>query len=235
MSWLSNNWKRAFNPIGPEIENKLRSDFERWDISGKRAKAQNAAAIEAQQTDIEQSITDLPEYEISDEAKQRLALLQEAGAGLVEGAEEQTDLARMRAGMIEGPGAAQSRRDIEASTAGQVQAIQNIGGAGALGAATQVGLGEQAAYEDLIASNLMAKEQGESALMNALQTKAGMRREAAGLEAQGLEGMIAEKDKVFQSQLQKAQTGLQYDISQLAMDQQARIAKENKKKILGLF
>lgn len=188
-----------------------------------------------QQADIRERIEGISEYEISPEAKQRMELLQEAGQGMVSGAEEATDIAQMRAGMVEAPGAGQGARDIRGATAGQVQAIQQIGGAGALGAATQVGLGQESAYEDLTRSNMAYKEQSESALMGALQTEAGIRTQAAGLESQALEGMISEKDKVYQSQLNKAQTGLQFDISQLAMEEQARSAKANKPKILGLF
>lgn len=189
----------------------------------------------AQREAISEKIEGLQEYEISPEAKQRMELLQQAGEGMVSGAEEATDIARMRAGMVEAPGAGQGRKDIQGATSGQIQAIQEIGGAGALGAATRVGLGQESAYEDLVRSNMAYKEESESALMGALQTEAGIRTQAAGLEAQALEGMISEKDKVYQSQLNKAQTGLQFDISQLAMDEQARAAEQKPNKILGLF
>ncbi len=209
-------------------------------LHGSRTKKEEAAAAEeayfkSQSDKIKQGIENMPEYQISDEAKQRMELLQQTGSEMVSGAEEQTDVARMRAGMFEAPGTGQSRRDIEGATARQVQAIQQMGGSGALGAAAQVGLGEERAYEDLIQSNMQYKDQSQSALMGALQTEAGLRTQAAGMEGQALEGMISEKDKVWQSKMNKAQTGLQYNISELAMERQASIAENSNKKFMGLF
>jgi len=204
-------------------------------LYGSRTRAQEAESAEMDTSRIDERIENLPEYQISDEATQRMELLQQTGAEMVSGAEEATGLAKMRAGMVEAPGASQAQRDIEGASSRQVQAIQQMGGAGALGAAAQVGLGEEAAYEDLIRSNMQYKEKSESALMGALQTEAGIRTQAAGLEGQALEGMISEKDKVYQSQMNIAQTGIQFDVSKLAMEEQRRSAEVNKPKILGLF
>lgn len=197
-------------------------------LSGYRENLE-AENLSAQQSymDIQSKIEGLPTYEISPEAEQRLKLLQEAGVGLTETAEEATDIARMRAGAAEAPGAGIAREDIRQSTAGQIQAIQEMGGgASALGAVSEVGLTEQKALRDLARTTLAYRSQAESDLMSAVRSEAGIKAQAAGLEAQGLEGMIAEKDKVYQSELDKALTGVQFDITRLAMEQQAIMAQQ---------
>lgn len=217
------------------ITQNLSETVNRWDIGGGRRKAREGAQREATFADISKQIQGISEYEISPEATQRMELLEQTGESMVEGAEEATDIARSKVGMTEAFGAGQARRDIEATTAQQTQTAQQLGGPGFLGAISKIGLGEEQAYEDLAISGMQQQRQSESALMGALQTEAGIKTQAAGMEAQALEGMAAEKEKVFQSQLSKAQTGLQFDISKLAMDEQSRIAKRNKPKILGLF
>lgn len=177
-------------------------------------------------SEIEQQISDIPAYEISPEAEQRLKLLQEAGTGITEAAGEAVDISRMQAGAVEAPGAAAAREDIQRSTSGQVSALQEMGGAGFLGAISQVGLGRQEARKEFAMSNLAYKSQAETGLMSALRNQAQAEQQASMLEAQGLEGMIAEKDKVYQSELAKAQTGLQFDITKLSMEQQKRASEE---------
>lgn len=191
-------------------------------------------AIEQSKQDITTQIENLPEYQISQEAKDRLSLLQESATNLEQQASEQTDVAKSRAGMYMAPGTGAASQDIEKATASQVGALQQMGGSNFLSNITKVGQSEQQAYDELIKNNITYQEQSDQALMNALSTEAGMKMQAAGLKAQGLEGMIQERDKSFQSQLSKAQTGLQYDIAKLSLDQQQRTAQENKK-FLGIF
>jgi len=176
--------------------------------------------------DIEQQIADLQTYQVSPESEQRLALLEQGAVDLREVGQESTDIARMQAGMTQAPGSSQALKDIQASTSGQVQAIQQMGGsASGLGAISQVGLNQSQAMKDFAKSNLAYKSQSETALMNALRNQAQMEAQAAGLESQGLEGMIAEKDKVYQSQLNQDLTGLQFDITKLGMEQQKKSAE----------
>lgn len=196
-----------------------------------------AAALSAglSQGSIAAQIETLPEYEISQEAKDRLALLEESAAGLEESAAEQTSVAKSRAGMFMAPGTAQTSQDIERATASQVGALQQMGGSGFLSNITKVGQTEEQAYENLIRNNMAYKEQSEQALMNAMSTEAGMKMQAAGLRSQGLEGMIQEKDKVFQSKLNKAQTGIQAELTMYSTEQMKKAVEANKPKILGLF
>lgn len=184
-------------------------------------------------SDIESRIGDIPTYEISPEAQQRMDLLEQAGTGLQESAQESTDLARMQAGMVEAPGSAQARRDIQRSTMGQVGALQEMGGSGFLGAISKVGMNEQSAMKDFAMSSLAYKSQSETELMSALRNQSQAESQAAALQSQGLEGMIAEKDKVYQSEMNKNLTGIQYDITKLGMEQQNRAAQAEKQS--GIF
>lgn len=176
-------------------------------------------------SDIEKQIADLQTYEISPEAEQRLKLLDQSGVDLREAGQEQTDIARSQAGVVEAPGSSQALKDIRASTAGQIQNIQQMGGgAGSLGAISQVGLTEQKAMKDFAKSNLAYRSQAETGLMSALRNQSQLEQQAAMLDAQGIEGMIAEKDKVFQSQQNKELTSMQFDITKLGMEQQKKAA-----------
>lgn len=177
----------------------------------------------------EKLLGSIPDYQISQEAQDRLALLEQSAANIEQQAGEQTNIARSRAGMFQAPGTGAASQDIERATASQVGALQQTGGAGFLSAITKVGQSEEQAYEELTRNNIAYKQQSEQALMNALSTEAGMKMQAAGLRAQGLEGMIQEKDKVFQSQLSKAQTGLQYDLTMYSTDQMKKAAEEQSK------
>jgi len=178
------------------------------------------------QSEIEQQISGLQTYEIPEEAKQRLALLEQGATDLRESGQESTDIARMQAGMYQAPGSGQALGDIQRSTSGQIQAIQQIGGsASSLGAIAKVGVTEQQALKDFAKSNLAYRSQAETGLMNALRNQSQLESQAASLESQGLEGMIAEKDKVYQSELNKDLTGLQFDITKLGMEQQKKAAE----------
>lgn len=213
----------------------FRKTVERWDLKGERSNAQAQEVRDAESAAISEKIADLPQYKISDEANQRLALLEQAGVDIESAAQEQTDVARMKSGQIEGPGASQALRDIRSSTSGQVGALQDMGGSGFLSSITQVGLNERNAMKDYTMGNLGYRAQSESDLMSALRNQTQAQSQSSMLQAQGLEGMISERDKAYQSELSQAQTGLQYDITKLSMEQQNKIAENTGPKLFGLF
>lgn len=184
---------------------------------------------------LRERIENMPAYQMAPETQQQLEMLQEKSGEMITGAEEATDIARMQAGMVEAPGQGQAREDIRQSTAAQAQAMGQMGGAGFLGGITKLGLQEDQAYADLAQSNILYKDQAEQNLTGALQTEAGIRTQAAGLEAQGLQIKAGEREKEYQSELNRFSTGLQYDIGDLAMRQQNKIAKQNRPRILGIF
>lgn len=195
-------------------------------VKDKLGIGQEGAEDSTLSAEIDQQVSDLQTYEVSDEANQRLALLEQGAADLRESGQEGTDIARVQAGMVQAPGSGQALKDIQSSTSGQVQAVQQMGGsASGLGAISQIGLNQSQAMKDFAKSNLAYKSQSETGLMNALRNQTQMESQAASLESQGLEGMIAEKDKVYQSQLNKDLTGLQFDITKLGMEQQTVAAE----------
>ena len=226
MGFLKDNWKRAFNPLAPELEKKIKTDIDRWDLSGKRKRANELATQQESYAGIEEKISNIPTYQVSPEAQRRLELLQQSGSDLTQSAQEVTDIARMRAGMMEAPGSGQALSDIRQSTASQTRAIQEAGGQGFLGTLQDIQLGERQALKDYATTGLAYKSGAETDLMRALRGQSQAEAQAAQLESQALEGMISEKDKVYQSELMKAQTGLQYDITKLGMEQQRKAAEE---------
>ncbi len=185
-------------------------------------------------SDIEEKMVGMSVYNISDEAQQRLDLLQSGAADLRESGQEMTDIARAQAGSYMAPGSGDALEGIQESSSRQAQAITEMGGSpSSIGAISKVGLGEQQALRSFAKSNLAYRSEAETGLMNALRSQSQLEGQAASLESQGLEGMIAEKDKVYQSQLNKDLTSLQFDITKLSMDQQKKAAETQRSS--GIF
>ncbi len=227
--WLKSNKGAvigsAFGPVGMLIGRSR----------DKKRKAEDAIAAQTQ--GIKEGISGMADYEIPEETKRNLELMEQTQAQLGESAEavrgtvglaeEATDIARARTGRTEMPGEALARRDLQQSTAGTVQNIMQAGGgAGALGAIAQAGLGEQSAFGQLAQQRAMMRDQASQGLSDALRSQAGMtaqaEAQAAGLEAQGagmtssgLMAMAGQKEKQFGYGRDKELTGLQFDIDQL--------------------
>jgi len=217
---LLNPIKAAADPNVKGIEKV--AAFSGWgfvfaDKARKRKEAENAR-IGAMYTGISDKISGLTDYEISPEAQQRLAALEESGETMKGLTGEATDIARARTGQ-EAPGAQIARGDIRQAVAGKMSAIQQIGGAGALGAITEAGLEEQGALRGLAKENLEYKAQASKDLSNALMAEAQTGAQATQMGAAGLQGMVQERGKVYESQLNKALTSIDFDINTLATEQ----------------
>lgn len=182
------------------------------------------------------SIAGLPDYQIPEQYQQMADIGAEAAEvirGTQEMAGEATDIARARTGRAEMPGEALARKDIQQSTAGTVQSIMQAGGgASALGAIAQTGLGEQSAFGQLAMQRAQYQSQAEQDLANALRQEAGFtaqtEAQAAQMEQAGLAGLAQQQQQQFEYGLQKDLTGLQFDIEQIGAmrgEEQARRAR----------
>jgi hypothetical protein len=211
------------------------------------------AATEAARGGIE----NMTRYEIPDEVRQNLELMQqtqqdlgasaEAIRGTTELAGEATDIARARTGAAEMPGEAIARKDIQQSTAGTVQNLLEAGGGSAstLGAIAQAGLSEQSAFGNLAMQRSQYRSQAEQDLANSLRSEAGFTAQAesqaagletqgAGLVSQGLMTSAQQQQQQFEYGREQELTGLQFDIDQIAAmrgDEAAR--RERNSRIWG--
>lgn len=191
-----------------------------WTGIGKRDYIKNLEAEYAKQAQkydaIEQKIQDLPDYEIAPEAQQKLALLEATGDRMTGLAEEATQVAESREGE-EIPGAAIIRDDIAQNTAQQIEAAQMSGNAMAI--IPLIGGEQQSQYRELAKENMAYREQASKDVQKAMMSEAQVGAQAVGLEAEGLSGMISEKGKAYQSELDKAITGIDFNITRKAQEQ----------------
>jgi hypothetical protein len=191
-------------------------------------KAQMKKGINAQKKGLEGSLQNIPTYEIPQEATDYLKMLEQTSQDL-EGTQKPYDeavqIARNKASMGEAPGSELARQDIQQSTAGQIQNIKEAGGGGvnALGAIAKTGMSEQAALRDLAKTNLQYQENADQNLQGSLmgqsQNKANLLQQQAALKGAGLQSMVGEKGKQYQSNLDKYLTMTEYQINQLGLSQ----------------
>lgn len=218
-------------------------------LMSKKRRAEEA--IRAKEAGIAEGISGMTRYDIPEEVRQNLELMQQTQQDLGESAEavrgttelagEATDIARARTGVSEMPGEALARKDIQQSTAGTVQNIMEAGGGSTstLGAIAQAGLGEQSAFGNLAMQRGQYKSQAEQDLMNSLSSEAGFtaqaEAQAAGLETQGAglmsTGLLTsaqQQQQQFEYGREQELTGLQFNLGQLGgmkADEQARRAR----------
>jgi hypothetical protein len=212
MSWLSDNWKRVINPIGPEIEKKIKSDVERWDIGGKRAAERAATEMEARARAV---VDEMPTYEIAPEAQQLQELTAQRASDLRTTGADIESLAGSRAGMSQYGGALDMREAMRESTGAAIGDITQLGGSGvsSMGAAARMASSNIGALRDIASQNQMFRDQAQRDYLQSLRERVGLEGQATGLEAQGLQTMISEKDKVYQSDLEKARAQQQLEIT----------------------
>lgn len=174
--------------------------------------------------DIRSQIESTPTYQIPEETQQLLDLYKTTGEqlqGLSSLGKEATSIAKAESGASEMPGTALARRQIEAGTAGTVQNIVEAGGGStaSLGAIAQAGQNELNAMRDLAFQNQQFKQQASDEYKQALMNQAGLESsllsQSANLQAAGLQTMIGQKGLQYQSELDKARTLQQFDITQL--------------------
>lgn len=204
----------------------------------KQKKSDIESDIAIRQKELESSLSNIPTYQIPEEAQQYLDLLNQTGEDLGKSKDiynSAVDIARTQASMGDAPGASQARQDINQSTASQVQNIMEAGGGGvdALGAISQVGLNEQQALRDLAKTNTQYQAQAKQNLQGALMGQAGFEsgliQQQAALKGAGLQTMLGEKNKVFQSNLDKYLTMTDYELAQLGVSQSELEALRNRR------
>lgn len=199
-------------------------------FSGKRTgriEAENKAFAKKYEA-IQEKVSDLPGYEVPAEAQEKLAVMEEASAGISEAGQEITDIANKRAGRTEMREAQMVREDIKQNSAARLQSIQESGSGETLSAIAKAGGMEQAELRNLNKKQTAYRFQAESDLMNAKINQASMEAAGAQLEGAGLTGIIQEKGKVYQSELDKQLTGINLDIARYSGGQMGQIqAQQN--------
>lgn len=181
----------------------------------ERMEAKNAEFAQ-KYNDVSQKIEDLPERGISPEAEERLNILTTSGDKMGDLAQEAVDVAEARSGE-EIPGAEIVRQNLAQGTAQQLEAAKMSGNP--MATIPLIGQEQQAQYSQLARENMAYKNQASKDVQNALMDQSQIEAQAAGMQADGLSGMISEKGKQYQSQLDKAITGIDFDITRQAQSQ----------------
>ena len=208
-----------------------------WGLSSASKQKKNEAEIEASKSELEESLVGQSLYETPEEAY-RIQELSEKSAknlrGISEIGQQAVDIAEAQAGASQAPGAIQAREDIRQSTAGAVQNIIESGGGGAaaLGAISDVNRGEMESLRQLSAANqqymAQAKKDLQSTLMGQASLEAGLEGQALAAETTGLQTILGEKGKEYQSYLDKLRTQQQFDIVNLGNLYATEEARKNR-------
>lgn len=208
-----------------------------WGLSSASKEAKSKSEIGSAKSALEESLALQKLYETPEEAL-KIQELSEASASqlrsIADIGQEAVDIAEFQAGLSEAPGAIQAREDIRASSATATQNIVEAGGGGAaaLGAIADVNRGQMEQLRQLSASNQQYRSQAlqnlQSSLMGQAQLEASVESAALGAENYGLQTMIGEKGKEYQSYLDKLRLQQQYDITQLGNLYAEREAEKNR-------
>lgn len=199
----------ALGGLGGLFTNKRRERME-------ADQAADAAKYQA----IRNKVDQLPGYQMAPEAQEKLALLQDTSKDVSELGQEITDIASNKLSK-ENPEAAIDRKLIANNNAEMLQAIQESGVNGS--AVISAGKQTQSEYAGLSKKNLAYRMQAEQDLMNAKNNQAQLEMSGAQMEAEGLTGIISEKGKIYQSNLNKALTGFEMDLTRLTGQQMQQI------------
>lgn len=193
----------------------------------QRLMEERAAETAKEYEGIRSRVEEAPEYEIAPETQQQLELLQQTGQDIEGLAGEVTDIASKRASREESPGAQLLRKEIRQNSAGNLQAIQESGSPAAMQMMLASGAGEKAAFGELSNKNIAYRFQAESDLMNAKINEAQTLGQSAQLESMGLQGMIDQRAKQFQSKQDKALSLINFDIMRESQGMQNQIQLDN--------
>lgn len=208
-----------------------------WGISDTLKEAESESEISAKQSALEESLASQELYQTSEEAL-KIQELSEASAAklrsIAETGQEAVDIAEFQAGLSEAPGAIQAREDVRASSA---EATQNIieaggGGAAALGAIADVNRSQMDQLRQISASTQQYRSEAlqnlQSSLMGQAQLEASVESAALSAETTGLQTIVSEKEKEYESYLDKLRTQQQYDITQLSNLYSQQEAEKNR-------
>lgn len=207
---------------GEKIINVIDPTLGSFVTGKKRRERMEAARAEeaAKYQEVRNKVDQLPEYQVSPEAKEKLALLQETSKDISQIGQEVTDIASRKLSG-ESPEATIDRKLITNNNAEMLQAIQESGAGG--GAIVNAGKQTQSEYSGLSRKNLAYRMQAEQDLVSAKNNQAQLGVSGAQMKAEGLSGIISEQGKVYQSSLDKALTGIEMDITRLTGNQMQQI------------
>jgi len=216
MSWLKDNWEKAFDYMSPEQGDKLRNKLESTDIKGYLQKKKFQIAM-AQGGDAKARAiaAATPIYSITPEAEQLQGLFSDRASELRDTGADIESMANARSGMSQYGGALDQRQVLRDTTRSGVRDITNIGGSSASVLGSVAGLEAQnvSAMRDIAAQNQMFRDQAQRDYLQSLNERVGLEAQATGMEAQGLQSMISEKDKVYQSKLDRIKQVQQTEIT----------------------
>ena len=184
----------------------------------KKTQAEREAAYKQSPGFLEEqllaSLQSSPTYTPPEEVAQLQELLTSRGQQI-------EDIAEMRTGMAEAPGAGIQREQIRQMTESAAQDIIETGGASAsaLGAIAQTRASELSSLRDLAVQGQQYRDQARRDYMQALG-------ESAGLQATGLQSTIGQKEKVFESELDKLRNIQQFQMGQIGNLYTQRMAQK---------
>lgn len=199
-------------------------------VMGKRAdriEAENVAMAE-KYGELKGKVEDLPTYQVSSEAEENLQRMQETSGELSDIGQEISDIATKKTSQAEMEEAQIQRENIKQASAGRLQAIQESGSEQSLDAIAKSGSIGQQQLRDLNKKQTAYRFQAENDLMNAKINQASLEAAGGQLEAGALSGIVSEKGKVYQSELNKQLTGINMDIARYSQGQMGQIqAQQN--------
>jgi len=187
-----------------------------------REEKQQAEARSAQmEAMLLQSLQGAPTYQTPEEALRFQELTAESAAGIRGYGQKIEDIASSRAGMTEAPGSAIQRENVRQMMESASRDIIEAGGSSAatLGAITQARTQEMGALRDIAVQGQQFKDQAQRDYTQALMQSAGLGAQATQIEGTGLQMMIGEKGKVYESELDKLRTMQQFQMTQLGNEQ----------------
>ena len=205
--------------------------------TAERSKMENEQKISDLQKELEGSLESTKEYKTPEEALRIQQLAEESAAnlrGVKEIGQKAVGIAEFQAGLSQVPGEMQAREDIKGSTAQAIQSIIESGGgnAAALGAIADVNRNQMESLRQLSAQNQQYRAQAtrdlQSSLMGQASLEAGIESQALGAETMGLQTLIGEKGKEYESYLDKLRTQQQYDITEIGNAYASEEARKNR-------
>lgn len=200
-------------------------------------KYKNEQRISSLKGDVEESLASQKEYQTPEEALRLQELASQSAErlrGMSDIGQKAVDIAEFQAGLSQAPGATQAREDISGSTAQAIQSIIQAGGsnAAALGAISDVNRNQMEQLRQVAAQGEQYQSQArrdlQSALMGQASLEAGLEGQALGAETLGLQTMIGERGKEYESYLDKLRTQQQFQLTELGNAYASEDARKNR-------
>jgi len=186
---------------------------------------------------LQESLANTKTYQTPEEAYKIQELAKDSAEklrGISEIGQKSVDIAEAQSGMSQAPGTLQAKEDIKNTASQYVQNIIESGGgsASALGAIADVNRGEMESLRQISASNQQYRSQAlkelQSSLMNQASLEYGLESQALESETYGLQNMLGEKTKEYNSYLDKIRTQQQFDITNLSNLYSSEEARKNR-------